>query len=1077
MLVARFLLVLVVINVANAACPHTDAGLNKWSESSTWQDGLPEDGDDVVIVTPILLDESPDVDLGSITISAGGRLVFAPDSDLVLRTYYIHIDGGRMDIGSEDCRYSGKARIQLLGTFNETYTVPNFGRKFIGVDVDGTLEIHGQDKLSWTKITDSIEKLPDDAFTSRDVINKEDDIKGLIVKSYDPTTGTEDREQGVFKLGSSSEKGVEKATDAFIAYADAIPDGNIVAIAVRKFIIDRENVINRTRFFDALETLGYGEVTGESQIRNLVFYDGFTMILTKGDPTKTVEGFEPYKVGGLHQTSTATYYDMNTDLKYFVLSYTKSRGFGKSFVEFQVTHIAQSCPIVDVVDDVSSWKTGDRVIITSTDYEWEQLEVGKVMDCDSCLSKQVKVDLSAKFTHYGKIYKNVDMRAEIAVLTRNVVIEGIMEGSTDEFGGHIKALKGFKDFHIEGAELFHMGQSTSTGNYPIHWHMCEDVDDASVYPSPTYARQNSIHLSYARCVTVHGTHGATVADNVCFDTIGHGYFLEDGGEKRTTLSGNLGAGQMSGDLTPTDKTPSTFWITNPLTVMENNVAAGGEGMGIWYIFPKKPMGQSAGKDFMKAGEAQETAITKFNNNVAHSNRRDGLRFENWLKGDGTDQKFNEYRAKVTSLDPNSDFVLVELNRITAYKNSIQNAVIRGSYVQVKDSSFSDSPKGLVIKRVESGQEVLNSVFVGDSDNTGEPVGLLDRSLPDVENPDYPRLGLVLGGGPVVVDDVWFGDYSSNAPYDTGAISFTPNAKLARSPRTIFKNVGFGFDDDSEGNRVLQLFPDAGSLADTIRVDIFQDESGDITDIPGSSVVRPSKLQLTSNCAVRDGWKMAICDEKFAQVVIKAAKDESVTLMRSDDITNNQETSDESCSSSAFNVILGGTYTYLARINTDLPSAVSVSARGLDDGEEVVIGLCVPTDLTFKLKYKGATTVRDTTSVNSLDALISDDSGKAYYFDDAVGVIFVKLTGTEAFPITGRSRNCANGICPSANIGRMSTSDKSDTDCVAAYKAKYGSTGNTRRRFGWRRSLSLPSSFPKSSVDPPPTAGAGSTRSG
>ncbi|XP_033729839.1 protein DDB_G0287365-like [Pecten maximus] len=583
----RFALVLLVISMTSA-CPHTTAGLKKWSESSTWEDGVPDEGEDVTITTPILLDESPGVDLNSITISTGGQLVFAPDSDLVLRTYYIHIDGGRMDIGSETCRYTGDAKIQLLGNSNETYTVPGFGRKFIGVDVDGTLEIHGEDKLSWTKITDTVEKLSGDAFTSHDVINKEDQLKGLIVKSYDPATGTEDREQGVFRIGTSSEKSLEKATDAFIAYIDAIPDGNVVAIAVRKFIIDRENSLNRTRFFDALETLGYGDVTGQSEIRNLVFYDGFAMVLTKGDPSKTVEGFEPYKVGGLHQTSTASYLSEDTGLKYFVFSYTKSRGFGKSFVEFQVTKMTKSCPIINVIDDVTSWKTGDRVIITSTDYDWEQVEAGRVMDCDNCLSSQVRVDLSPKFTHYGKIFKNVDMRAEIAVLTRNVVIEGVMVDFADEFGGHIKALKGFKDFHIEGAELVHMGQSTSKGNYPIHWHMCEDVRDPAVYPSPTYARGNSIHQTYARCVTVHGTHGAKVMDNVCFDSIGHGFFLEDGGEKWTTISGNLGAGQLFGDLIQTDNMkPSTFWITNPLTVLENNVAAGGQGIGIWYVFSLK----------------------------------------------------------------------------------------------------------------------------------------------------------------------------------------------------------------------------------------------------------------------------------------------------------------------------------------------------------------------------------------------------------------------------------------------------------------------------------------------------------
>ena len=39
-----------------------------------------------------------------------------------------------------------------------------------------------------------------------------------------------------------------------------------------------------------------------------------------------------------------------------------------------------------------------------------------------------------------------------------------------------------------------------------------------------------------------------VEDNVCYITLGHAYFLEDGGEKRTVLDGNLGLGTKQGSL-------------------------------------------------------------------------------------------------------------------------------------------------------------------------------------------------------------------------------------------------------------------------------------------------------------------------------------------------------------------------------------------------------------------------------------------------------------------------------------------------------------------------------------------------
>lgn len=46
-----------------------------------------------------------------------------------------------------------------------------------------------------------------------------------------------------------------------------------------------------------------------------------------------------------------------------------------------------------------------------------------------------------------------------------------------------------------------------TGNYPLHFHMCGDVDDRE---KPSLLSGNSIRDSFARCITVHGSHGAQV---------------------------------------------------------------------------------------------------------------------------------------------------------------------------------------------------------------------------------------------------------------------------------------------------------------------------------------------------------------------------------------------------------------------------------------------------------------------------------------------------------------------------------------------------------------------------------------
>ena len=42
--------------------------------------------------------------------------------------------------------------------------------------------------------------------------------------------------------------------------------------------------------------------------------------------------------------------------------------------------------------------------------------------------------------------------------------------------------------------------------------------------------KNTIRGSNQRCVVIHGTHNATVVENIAYDTFGHCFMTEDGGE-------------------------------------------------------------------------------------------------------------------------------------------------------------------------------------------------------------------------------------------------------------------------------------------------------------------------------------------------------------------------------------------------------------------------------------------------------------------------------------------------------------------------------------------------------------------
>ena len=62
------------------------------------------------------------------------------------------------------------------------------------------------------------------------------------------------------------------------------------------------------------------------------------------------------------------------------------------------------------------------------------------------------------------------------------------------------------------------------GSYPVHYHMALDVDSNGTAAGP-FVRSNTIRDTFSRCVTIHGTSGVRVEDNVAVDHFGHCYFL------------------------------------------------------------------------------------------------------------------------------------------------------------------------------------------------------------------------------------------------------------------------------------------------------------------------------------------------------------------------------------------------------------------------------------------------------------------------------------------------------------------------------------------------------------------------
>ena len=219
-----------------------------------------------------------------------------------------------------------------------------------------------------------------------------------------------------------------------------------------------------------------------------------------------------------------------------------------------------------------NWVVGDKIAIAPTSFEKDEAEDREIKTISSD-GLTITFDDPLQFKHFsGRIYFGDDtatiddskyryVRAEVGCLTRNLIFKGDDDHSkTNLYGAHIMVHRhtGKEAYaKITNVEMTMVGQSFQLRRYPIHFHMQGNVPES-------FAKNNVIHHSFSRCITIHAVNYVTVEGNVCYDTFGHGFFVEDGVETHNIIKNNLGmVTRISWSLLSTDQNPATFWQTNP----------------------------------------------------------------------------------------------------------------------------------------------------------------------------------------------------------------------------------------------------------------------------------------------------------------------------------------------------------------------------------------------------------------------------------------------------------------------------------------------------------------------------------
>src|SRR6201984_967761 len=271
--------------------------------------------------------------------------------------------------------------------------------------------------------------------------------------------------------------------------------------------------------------------------------------------------------------------------------------------------------------NAAGWRVGDEMVLAATDFDPRQAERRNIA---AISGNTITLDKKLEYMHFGKITFDVDERGEVGMLSRNIKLQASADAEQSFYGGHVMAMLGSK-MYVEGVEFNRMGQNMTLARYPIHWHLIGAAQGQ-------YIKNASLHDTYNRCVTVHGTNFLHVENNVTYNTVGHCFFLEDGAEhgnqfvhnlaiqikchtSKACAPTNLGANgenmgsnplnratyradSMSGKdtLLPSDNTVTAYWITNPDNVFIDNVAAGSDENGLWWALPEHPQGKVQGTE-------------------------------------------------------------------------------------------------------------------------------------------------------------------------------------------------------------------------------------------------------------------------------------------------------------------------------------------------------------------------------------------------------------------------------------------------------------------------------------------------
>ncbi|MFN3265649.1 MAG: G8 domain-containing protein [Deinococcales bacterium] len=392
--------------------------------------------------------------------------------------------------------------------------------------------------------------------------------------------------------------------------------------------------------------------------------------------------------------------------------------------------------------DARGWSVGDEIVLASGSHEPDEAEVATIAAIDG-----LGIILSAplRYTHTSKLVKlaghEFDMRPEVGLLSRNIVIQGDASSSSG-FGGHVMVMVGSKAF-LDSVEFRNMGQRNRLGRYPFHWHLLGDA-------SGQYIKNSVVNGSLQRGIVVHGTRNVTLENNIVYNSLGHNYMIEDEFTTDNTLIGNLAVSNRVVLFSePTlkaqnDNQAANFWIRAAKNTFIGNVAAGSHSFGFWY-------------------DNTTDAVTNFRQNVGHSVAVRPTKNVDFLRGAGLTVENNSNNGPSNPLEFSDSF----------FYNNQTGIWPKDGYQRYRHMRLVDQSKHGVV--AEGGIFTFtDTLLVGrsslDAGHTGGAFHIQYSGVYQLERPFFMRYGAVSVLSNTDIFMPWQADVTLSAPsfFETNA---------------------------------------------------------------------------------------------------------------------------------------------------------------------------------------------------------------------------------------------------------------------------------------------------------------------